>query len=155
MTESNIEVVGTFYNALSAGNSDEVFSRFAGSIDWREADGFPYSDLNPYTTPQAVAEGVLGRIVDDWEHFTVCPQQMVADGETVVVLGRYTGVHRRSRRPLDVPVCHVWKVERGHITAFRQYVDTLIVQRSTYWPIATPWLRLEALEGRSRGASSR
>lgn len=147
MTATNIEVVRTFYDALSAGNGRDLFARFAPAIDWREAEGFLYSDGNPYTTPEAVAEGVLGRISRDWESFAVRPQQMVAGGIDVVVLGRYTGVHRKTGRRLDVPVCHAWKVERDQITAFRQYVDTLVVQRSTYWPLATPWLRLDSASG--------
>jgi ketosteroid isomerase-like protein len=152
MSQSNTEIVRTFYEALRAGNGEKAFARFAEAIDWREADGFPYSDRNPYTTPQAVAEGVLGRISADWKSFTVCPEHLTANGDTVVVLGRYGGVHKRTGKRLDVPVCHVWTVRAGQITAFRQYVDTLIVQRSTAWSMARPWLRLDSLNRRHENA---
>ncbi len=57
MTDANVATVRTFYDALQAGDMDGLFAQFAPTIDWREAEGVPYSDRNPYTSPAAVAEG--------------------------------------------------------------------------------------------------
>ena len=142
MMETNTDVVRTFYDGLSAGDIDSAFAKFASTIDWREADGFPYSDGNPYTRPEAVAAGVVGRIVRDWEAFTASPERFFADGDTVVVVGRYRGVHRKTGKKLDVPMCHAWTVRGGRIRGFRQHVDTLMVQRATLWSMANPWFRV-------------
>lgn len=131
MTDNSIGVVKTFYEALAVGNMEALFAGFAPVIDWREADGFPYADGNPYTTPAAVAEGVLARIVADWDGFAVNVDRYVGDGDRVVMLGRYSGTYRATGKTLDVPVAHAWTVKEGQIVAFQQYVDTLLVERAT------------------------
>jgi len=131
MSNTSTGVVRTFYDDLSSGNLDGLFARFADQIDWREADGFPYADRNPYTTPQAVAEGVLGRLVADWDGFTVTPERFLGDGEVVAVFGRYAGTFKATGKSIDVPMAHVWTVRDGAVTSFRQYVDTLVVDKAT------------------------
>ncbi|HEY4670388.1 MAG TPA: nuclear transport factor 2 family protein [Tepidiformaceae bacterium] len=135
--ESNIDVVRTFYDALSNGDMGSLFCRFAPQIDWREADGIPYADRNPYRTPQDVATGVLARIGADWDGFMVVPESFASEGGLVVMLGRYKGTNRTTGKPLDVPVAHAWTVKEGAIRAFRQYVDTVLVRRAMQGPAAT------------------
>lgn len=134
--ESNIDIVRSFYDALSAGNMAHLFDRFAPEIDWREADGFPYADRNPYRTPREVATGVLARIGADWDGFTVVPDSFASHGGLVVMLGRYRATNRTTGKRLDVPVVHAWTVCEGEIRAFRQYVDTLLVRRAMEPPVA-------------------
>jgi hypothetical protein len=45
-------------------------------------------------------------------------------GETVVVLGRYRGLAKRTGRRLDVPCVHVWTLRDGKAVRFQQFLDT-------------------------------
>ena len=56
----------------------------------------------------------LGEIGDD---FAVVPEQFVADGDTVVALGRYGWKHKSSGELAVVKMVHVWTME-GKAVAF-------------------------------------
>ena len=52
-----------------------------------EADGFPLAGT--FVGPQAVVENVFMRLGEIGNEFAAIPDQLVADGDTVVALGRY------------------------------------------------------------------
>lgn len=101
-------------------------------IEWNEAENFIYADRNPYKSPSAVAEGVFGRLVADWENYKATATTILeADDESVVGLGRSTGTHRVTGKPLDAQFVHIWKLKDGKIIGFQQYIDTLQVHQAT------------------------
>ena len=51
-----------------------------------------------------------------------------ADGENVVVLARYTAVHKTTGKALNVRVAHHFVVRGGQIVRFEQFVDTALVR---------------------------
>ena len=67
----------------------------------------------------------LGEIGDD---FAVMPEQFVADGDTVVMLGSYTWKHKSSGEPAAVKMAHVCTVDGGKVVGFQQHVDTVRVR---------------------------
>lgn len=126
---SNRELVQSLYEAFGRGDADAVLGSMHEQVDWNEAEGSPYADQNPYTGPERVGEGVFGRLMEDFDGFTVTPHKLVADGDTVVALGRYAGTHRASGQPLDAQFAHEWTVRDGRITSFQQYTDTAQYQQ--------------------------
>jgi ketosteroid isomerase-like protein len=118
-------VVSGIYDAFAAGDVDAFAAALHPDIVWNEAEGNTYADNNPYIGPQAVMEGVIGRVVTDWVGFTATPMEMIAEGDRVVVLGRYTGAHGATGEPIDAQMVHVWTVSDGQAVSFQQYVDTL------------------------------
>lgn len=121
---SNRELVQSLYDAFAQGDAGTVLGAMHPEVDWNEAEGSPYADNNPYTGPQRVGEGVFGRLMGDWDNFAVKPERLVAEGDTVVSLGRYTGTHKGNGRPLNAQFAHVWTIEDGKVTRFQQYTDT-------------------------------
>jgi ketosteroid isomerase-like protein len=93
-------------------------------VVWVEAENFIYADRNPYVGPQAVLEGVFMRLAGDWEGFTVTPEQIVADGETVIGRGRYRGTCRATGVRVDAIFAHVFQFRDGKVVRFQQYTDT-------------------------------
>jgi hypothetical protein len=83
----------------------------ADDIQWTEAHGFPLAGT--YVGPQAVLEGVFMRLGEIGDDFAVVPEQFVADGETVVVLGSYGWKHKSSGEPAVVKMVHVWTMNGG------------------------------------------
>lgn len=119
------EVVSGIYEAFAAGDPEAFAAALHPEIVWNEAENNTYADLNPYVGPQAVMEGVIGRVVTDWVDFTATPQEMIAEGDRVVVLGRYTGAYAATGETIDAQMVHVWTVQDGQAIRFQQYVDTL------------------------------
>lgn len=119
------EVVTGIYDAFAAGDVDAFAAALHPDIVWMEAENNAYADNNPYVGPQAVMDGVIARNGADWANFTVTPEEMISEGNRVVVLGRYNASNAATGKPLDAQVVHVWTVEDGQAIAFQQYVDTL------------------------------
>ena len=91
--------------------------RVAGA---RRSSGRPRS-------PRPSGRGSLG----DWGELRVVPEEVLAAGNVVVVLGRYVGVHARSGAPLDAQVVHVWDVVDGKIARYRGFADTWALHEAT------------------------
>jgi len=125
----NREFIQSLYDAFARGDAGTVLGALAPDVKWYEAEGNPYADGNPYDSPQRIGEKVFGRILADYENFVVHPQQLVAEGETVVALGRYTGTHRASGQPYDAQFVHVWTIRGDKVTKFQQYTDTAQMQQ--------------------------
>jgi hypothetical protein len=118
------EVMEQLYGAFAKGDVAAVLGAFDPAIEWREAEGYRYSDRNPYVGPQAIVEGVFQRLGTELDGFRVAVQHMVESGETVVAEGRYTGTVKETGTPIDAQFAHVWEVKNGRVTRFQQYTDT-------------------------------
>jgi ketosteroid isomerase-like protein len=131
MSAENVAIVESLYRAFAAGDVPGVVGAMSADIEWNEAENFPYADGNPYRGPDAVLGGVFARIGGEWDGFQAIPHKLVAQGDTVVALGRYKGVYKATGRPLDAQMVHVWRVKDGKVVGFQQYTDTLQTARVT------------------------
>jgi ketosteroid isomerase-like protein len=75
-----------------------------------------------------VLEDVFMRLGEIGDHFSVVPEQYVADGDTVVALGRLTWKHKGTGAPASVKMAQVWTFRDGKATTFRQHTDTARVR---------------------------
>ncbi len=117
-------VVESVYTLFAAGDVDGFVALMAPDIVWNEAEGNPYADLNPYIGPEAVVTGLFARLLSDWENFTATPNELVVEGDRVVVFGRYGQTWPATGQVLDIPFVHSWTVQDGQLVAFDQFTDT-------------------------------
>lgn len=129
MSTENTNLIRAIYHAFSVGDVAGVLGRFSPDIVWNEAENFPYADGNPYIGPEAVAKGVFARCVGEWDGLAAHPEEFVDAGDTIVVLGRYTGTYKATGRPQHTQFVHVWRIEGGKAVRFQQLADTLQVAR--------------------------
>jgi ketosteroid isomerase-like protein len=123
MGEQGVGVIKGLYDAFAQGDVPTVLGAFSPDIEWYEAEGMPYGGL--HRGPEAVAQNVFGPLAEDVEGFAVTPEELIASGDTVVAVVRYTGTGKETGKALDLPVVHVWDVQDGKIARFRQFVDTV------------------------------
>ncbi|MBK7644092.1 MAG: nuclear transport factor 2 family protein [Planctomycetes bacterium] len=116
------------YEAFARGDVPNVLGVLAPDVSWTEAEGFPYGGT--YSGPQAVLENVFMKLGSEWEGFAAVPQQLVAEGDTVVALGTYSGKYKASGKSMRVPYVHVWKFKGDKVQTFVQHTDTAVVQRA-------------------------
>ena len=95
------------------------------------ADGIEWQTMWHYKVagrgPQRVAEGLLMPLMAEWASFALTPTDDIADGDTVVSLGRFSGLHGTSGKPVSAAYAHVWDVRDAKLQRFRQDIDTLAV----------------------------
>jgi hypothetical protein len=124
MNSDHVAVIRQLYDAFARGDVPAVLGAFDSRIEWREAEGFVYADGNPYIGPDAIVQGVFGRLATEWDNFTVKASEILATTEGAVSFGRYSGVYKRTGRRIDAQFAHVWRISGGKIQGFQQYTDT-------------------------------
>lgn len=130
MSQENVATVRRLYEAFAAGDVPTVLGLMSPDIVWEEAENFPYADNNPYRGPEAILTGVFGRLGTEWDGFGAHPEEFLDAGDTVVVLGRYSGTCVATGKAMNPQMAHIFRVADGRITGVQQYVDTLQVSRA-------------------------
>jgi len=125
---SNVNAVQGVYEAFARGDVPAVLGFLDADIAWTEAEGFPYGGT--YNGPNAVLEGVFMRLGGEWDGFTAVPGEFIDGGDTVVVLGQYSGTYKATGKSFQAGFAHVWKISDGKAVSFVQYTDTLIIHRA-------------------------
>jgi ketosteroid isomerase-like protein len=126
MTATPTDVVNVFYRKLRAGDAPGALGLMASDIEWVTMWHYKVEGRGP----AAVAEGLFKPLMAEWTRFSLVPTEFVAEGETVVSLGDFNGVHGATGKTSQARYAHVWTVRDGKITRFRQYIDTLAIAQA-------------------------
>ena len=100
---NNGEIIRSLYEAFGRGDIPTVVGTLDESIEWTEAEGFPYGGT--YHGPNAVLENVFMKLGGEWEGFSAVPHKIVDGGDDVVAFGTYTGKFIATGRGISVPLC--------------------------------------------------
>lgn len=121
----NIGVIDNLYKAFGVGDIPTVLSFMDAKIVWNEAEGNAYADGNPYVGPDAVLNGVFARVGGEWDGFKLVNIQLhdMSNNQVLATL-RYNGTYKKTNKPIDAQVAHLWTLNDGKVIAFQQYVDT-------------------------------
>ena len=117
------EIIRSFYDKLKAGDAPGALGLMAHDIEWLTMWHYKVVGRGP----ERVAEGLFKPLMAEWSSFALDPSEFIVDGDTVVSLGRFTGVHGATGKKAEAGYAHVWTVKDGKITRFRQYIDTLAI----------------------------
>ena len=117
------EIVRDFYDKLSTGDAPGALGLMAPDIEWTTMWHYRVDGRGP----ERVAEGLFKLLMAEWSSFSLVPTEFIAEGETVVSLGEFTGVHGTTGKTSRARYAHVWTIRGGKISAFRQYIDTLAI----------------------------
>jgi ketosteroid isomerase-like protein len=118
-----IDLVRRSYVAFERGDIAGVLADMHPNIEWHQAQGLPHGGL--YHGVDEVKRNIFDPLHGSWwEEFSAPPDEFLDAGDQVVVIGRYRGVAKGTRKTLDVPFVHIWTVEGEKAIRFRQYLDT-------------------------------
>ncbi len=120
--------VRRFYDSLARGDAAAALGVLADDIEWIDMKHWPY---HPSARgARHVASDVLMKMKAEWNDFSATANEFFQDGDTVIVLGVYGGTHAASGKTLHAPFTHVWDMQNGKCTRFRQYTDTFAIQET-------------------------
>jgi uncharacterized protein len=66
----------------------------------------------------------------DWEMIDFPQEKIVADGDTVVWIGRCSWRHKRTGQEIDTPKVDIWTFESGKAIRFFEMFDSLAFART-------------------------
>jgi ketosteroid isomerase-like protein len=127
----NAALVQEAYDGLAKGDAGPLVAILDDDVVWNEAEHVTYWPGDPFRGPQAVLEGVIGRIPQDFDGFRIDVDRISAAGDTVFVQARYRGTAKATGKPLDAQVAHIWDFRDGKVVHWQQYTDTWQFARVT------------------------
>ena len=119
----NVQVVRNMYDAFGRKDEARLRQLLHPDIEWIQSAGFPGGGHRRGV--EAVLEKVFKGLRAEWNDWRSETEEYLDAGETVVVLGRYAGTHRGTGRSMEAVFAHVYEVQDGRITRFRQFTDTV------------------------------
>ena len=123
---NNASVVDELYKAFAKGDVPTVLGLMDEKITWNEAESNNLADGNPYIGPEAVLNGVFGRVIGGHEYFKLADIELheMSNNQVLSTL-RYDGKFKESGKIYNAQAAHLWTFNAdGKIIAFQQYVDT-------------------------------
>jgi ketosteroid isomerase-like protein len=122
------DTITNVYAAFARGDVPTVLAALAPNVSWTEAEGFPYGGT--YVGPDAVLQNVFVKLGSEWDGYAAVPHELIANADTVVALGEYSGTYKATGKSFRAPFVHVWKFSGDRVISFRQHTDTVVVQRA-------------------------
>lgn len=122
---TNVEVIQALYRCF-LDKDDAGFRRLCtDDLEWVQNQGFPHGAVR--SGADEVIEGVFKGNRREWDGFAYRIEEVLDAGSSVVVIGRYEGQHRITRKPMQAAAAHVYDLREGKICRFRMFADTKLM----------------------------
>ncbi len=121
----NEQRVRAFYDALTPGDRENVCSLQSTKVSYELPEGMPTGG-GRFEGICDISENFLPEFYGTFDARFI-PEEFIAAGERVVVLGRLQGKTREGDVPIDVPFAHVWTVRNGRLERLRFFTDTAVL----------------------------
>ncbi|HEX2087951.1 MAG TPA: nuclear transport factor 2 family protein [Solirubrobacteraceae bacterium] len=120
MTEqSNVETIKGAYAAFAEGDVDAILARLDDDVEWTVPTVLPHGgDFHGRDDAARFFAGVM----EKWDGIEVRVDDIVAERDRVVVLGRAQG-RLRSAGDAGYGFVHAWTLRDGRAVRFEEYVD--------------------------------
>ena len=124
----NSDALKRGYDAFNSGDVDTVSEIFADDITWEgpNTEGVPMSGKNE--GKDAVLQA-LESIAENFERFDVSPDEMIEQGETIVVLS-HLDAKTKSGNELKLPGAEIWRMSDGKAQRVQSLIDTAAVKEA-------------------------
>jgi ketosteroid isomerase-like protein len=110
------------YDAFNSGDADTLAELYTDDVTWEgpNTDGVPMSGK---TEGKDAVLQALGQIGEMFESFHVTPDEMVEQGETIVVLSSIEG-KTKSGNDIKTPGVEIWRMSGGKANRVQSLIDT-------------------------------
>ena len=113
-------------------NVDEVLGLMADDVQMRSiAQPQVPHVLTEHRTSKEQAREYFAALSRDWEMIDFPQEKMIADGDTVVWIGRCSWRNRHDGKTIDTPKVDIWTFRDGKAVDFFELYDTLAFAKAT------------------------
>jgi ketosteroid isomerase-like protein len=122
--------VQALYAAFGAGDMAKIMSLIATDATWTY---YAPKEMLPFAGTYKGRDGVAAFFANDAKYVEVKGNdvnEMIAEGDKVVVLGQEHGVVRATGKAFDARWTHVFTVKDGQITGFEETIDSAAIYQA-------------------------
>lgn len=118
----NSDALKRGYEAFNNGDAEAVAELYTDDVTWEgpNTEGVPMS--GKHEGKDAVMEA-LGQLGEMFESFNVSPDEMVEEGDTIVVLSNITA-KTKSGNEIKSPGVEIWRMSDGKANRVQSLGDT-------------------------------
>jgi uncharacterized protein len=123
--QTNIGIVQGIYQAFGAGDIEAILNRLTEDVVWRD----PGQKVVPHAGTWRGRDGVarfFQAVAESMEFGSFEPQEFLASGDTVVVLGTMQITVRQTGKSYDNDWAMVWRLRDGLVREWRVIEDTAV-----------------------------
>jgi ketosteroid isomerase-like protein len=119
------DVIRQIYAAFGRGDIPAIVAALAPDVTWTvHANGnIPYGGQH---LGRAAVERWFDTIARTMTITQFDVDRFVAEGETVVCLGRFACAVKDTGKPYATPFVHVWQVQDGSVATFEDFFDSAV-----------------------------
>jgi len=122
--QENVNLIQKIYTAFGAGDLQTILNNVSSNSEWinHGPATVPYAGNFSGRIPaffQAIADSTTGG--------KVTSERFIAQGDTVVSIGRYTATVQKTGAKIDSPIAHVFSVREGKVTSWVGFSDSAAV----------------------------
>ena len=128
--QANVTLVEEAYASFKSGNIEHLVNNLlAEAIEWSvpKVEHVPYTGL--HRGRKEVAQFFV-KLADFQEVQEFEPQEFIAQGDKVAVLGHYRWRVKSTGKGFESDWVHVFTIKDGKVIKFQEYADSLAVQRA-------------------------
>ena len=124
--QENTRLVRQAYQSIQAGDMQSFLNALAEDVQWQlpEMKNVPFAGM--WRGHRGV-EQFFGKVSETQEVIEFEAEEFIAQGDRVVVLGRFFMRVKATGKDSRSAWAHVWTIRQGRVTHFREYVDTAAV----------------------------
>lgn len=119
---TNVDVVRQLYLSFAHSDVEGARALLDDDVQWLQCAGFPGG--GHHRGADLVLQRVFGNLRSQWIEFSATVDEYLDAGDCVVTVGSYAGRHTVTGTAMTAVFAHIFDVENGRITRFRQYADT-------------------------------
>jgi uncharacterized protein len=120
MSQENVEIVRSGYEAFARGDVDSVLDRLDPEVDWHPAIG-PLVGVESVRGREAMRRFLTRDLFDGFDQFRAEPLSFEDLGDFVLVMGRYIGRGESSGIEMDQRVATLYELRDGKTVTMRDY----------------------------------
>jgi uncharacterized protein len=127
--QANMQLLQQAYQSIKVGDIQAFLNSLAEDVQWQ----LPEMENVPFAGKWQGREGVgqfFSKVFEVQDVVEFEPEEYIAQGDKVVVLGRFLMRLKATGREFGSDWAHVWTVKGGKIVRFYEYVDTAAVSRA-------------------------
>ena len=114
------------WRATKGGNLDEVLNLFDDQIEMHSVlEPNVQHELARVQVSREDTRKYFSELLDNWQMIDFPTEKILADGDTVVWIGRCHWRNRHDGNELDTPKIDVWKFRNGKAVRFFEMFDSL------------------------------